>query len=158
MLHSMAEMIKNQRPLSTVIISQHTQYVQFFQTCLPHLFLYLQMRQKTKNIHSSKCTDRYKQKKHLTDSRPLFHHKSCCIYQRRQHKAAPSVSVLAFLLSSHMPFLTSYLPHTAIFSAYLISLSKTRKESKYRGDTRSETPSYIYVSNSAAENVISFCK
>ena len=95
---------------------------------------------------------------HLTDSRPLFHHKSCCIYQRRQHKAAPSVSVLVFLLSSHMPFLTSYLPHTAIFSAYLISLSKTRKESKYRGNTRSEIPSYIYVSNSAAENVISFCK
>ena len=149
--------MRNQKS-SCLIISQQPVSVQTTLPGFPHLFLYLQMRQKTKNIHSSKCTDRYKQKKHLTDSRPLFHHKSCCIYQRRQHKAALSVSVLPFLLSSHMPFLTSYLPHTAVFSAHLISLSKTRKESKYNGNTRSETPSYIYVSNSAAENVISFCK
>lgn len=56
------ETMRNQKS-SCLIISQQPVSVQTTLPGFPHLFLYLQMRQKTKNIHSSKCTDRYKQKK-----------------------------------------------------------------------------------------------
>ena len=64
-----------------------------------------------------------------------------------------------------IPSLISHAISDLVFAPYrhLLCLSdifiqNTKKKSKYRGNTRSETPSYIYVSNSAAENVISFCK